>query len=124
MRCFASSMMWLRPAVLADGLWIPDVGSTLKLNANNASSRMPRKKSGVAYVNIEMPVAKRSNQLLRCHADLMPSSRPITVDSTVESPTSQMVGQIAFEISYVTGGPDLYDVPRFPRSVCLRYSQN
>ena len=56
---------------------------------------MPRKKSGVAYVNIETPVEKRSNQLLRCHADLIPSRRPMSVESTVDRPTSQTVGQIA-----------------------------
>jgi hypothetical protein len=64
---------------------------------------MPSQNSGMAYRASDTASEPRSNALPRRHAPRMPMNRPMTVDSTVDGPSSSTVGQIRSAITSLTG---------------------
>ena len=99
---------------------MPAVGKIAIFDANAISSTMPSQKSGMAYSVLQTAVDTRSNGLPRCQAPRMPIHTPMIVDSTVEVPTSRIVGHSREPISVETGSWFRNDRPRFPCRVCTR----
>ena len=101
-------------------LCIPPSGNSASLPASAISSTMPSQKSGIAYSTLTNAVEDRSNLLPRFQPPRMPIHTPITVDSTVDVPTSSTVGHSAWPISCDTGSWLTNERPRLPCAVWTR----
>ena len=99
---------------------MPPAGKIAHFEANTISSTMPSQKSGIAYSVLQIAVEVRSNALPRCQPPLIPTHTPMIVDSTVDEPTSRIVGHSAAPITCETGMWNSNEIPRLPWKVCTR----